>query len=304
MTTALLSLSKDHAPSGEHAIHPPDVAVAREVHIHPHRQVHELSTAGRGGRRRFHRQRSGYPQAMASRLSLHEFKIVLLRCFAERRDHQHRTNVLGRENHPGALEEQLGMGFTVEERVLASRGLQQLEKDGLVQATHRNTTAPADWLEITTAGRRALERGALDDLDRALTDLDSALLTVRHGAWAALDSSQPDALRQAAHSGRELIRQVLDRLAPDAEVKKASWFQTGVVRRRDRVRLAMEKCQGRASQSTARIIEAQCNLMDATYDRLSALAHADGPLIREHVEELLRAAEAALKDLLRGAPSE
>jgi hypothetical protein len=108
-------------------------------------------------------------------------------------------------------------------------------------------------------------------------------------------------MRQAAHSGRELIRQVLKRVAPNAEVRKARWYR-GVVERRDRVRLAMEKLQGQVSQSTLRVIEAQCNVVDANYDRLSGLAHAEAPVVQEHVEELLRAADAALKDLLRGAP--
>lgn len=55
--------------------------------------------------------------------------------------------------------------------------------------------------------------------------------------------------------------------------------------------------RGRFSESTARVLE-EADVVDANYDRLSALAHAETPIVREHVSELLRAAEAALKDLL------
>ena len=63
----------------------------------------------------------------------------------------------------------------------------------------------------------------------------------------------------------------------------------------------MEKRRGRTSVSTLAVIEAQCEVVEANYDRLSGLAHAEAPVIREHVTEILRAAEAALKDLLRDA---
>jgi D-serine deaminase-like pyridoxal phosphate-dependent protein len=236
---------------------------------------------------------------VAMALSPYELKMALLRCFAAAQDHQNRTNVLGRSGYPGALEYQLGVQFTTEERAIAHRALRELENDGLIQATFRDTVLPADSLEITVAGRRALEREALDDLDLALQALDLELLVDRQGAWAALYSSRPDAMRQAAHSGRELIRKVLSRLAPDTEVRGARGFHGDRVTRQDRVRLVMQKRHGRVSKSTLKVIEAQCNVVDAIYDRLSGLAHAEVPVIREHVSELLRAGETALKDLLR-----
>ena len=240
---------------------------------------------------------------MALRFTPYQLKMALLRCFANYPDHQHRGNVLGRENSPGALERQLGVTFTADARAIAHRGLRQLEDDGLVRATWRDTMVPADWLEITPEGRAALERGTLDALDKALYQLDPTLLDTRHGAWAAVGSFHPDAMRQAAHSGRELIRQVLARTAPDDEVRRAVWYQPGAqITRRNRVRLTMEKRQGRFSESTSRVIEAQCAVVDANYDRLSGLAHAEAPVLREHVTELLRAAESALKELLREGP--
>jgi hypothetical protein len=118
----------------------------------------------------------------------------------------------------------MGATFSPEERAAAHRALGELEDAELVAATHADLVAPFDWLEITEAGRRALERGTLDELDEWLHEIDPHLINIRQGAWAAVYSSQPDTIRQAAHSGRELIRQVLERLGPDEEVRRAEWF--------------------------------------------------------------------------------
>jgi DNA-binding PadR family transcriptional regulator len=194
----------------------------------------------------------------------------------------------------------MGVTFSPEERATAYQALRQLEGDGLVTPSHADVAAPFDWLELTEAGRNAVERHALDELDQWLQEVHPGLVELRDGAAAAIHSTQPDALRQAAHSGRELIRQVLDRLAPDDEVKGASWFQGEKVTRRDRVKLILERRAGHISESTLKVIEAQCDVVEASYHRLSAVAHDEsGQVIRDHVVELLRASEAALKDLLR-----
>jgi DNA-binding PadR family transcriptional regulator len=194
----------------------------------------------------------------------------------------------------------MGVTFTPEERTAAYQALKQLESDGLVTPTHADLAAPFDWLELTEAGRRAVQRHALDELDQWLREVDPCLVEVRDGAAAAIYSGQPDTVRQAAHSGRELIRQILDRLAPDDQVKRARWFQGEKVTRRDRVKLILEGRAGRISESTLEVIEAQCDVVEASYRRLSAVAHDEtGQVIRDHVVELLHASEAALKDLLR-----
>ncbi len=144
-------------------------------------------------------------------------KVALLECFGSRNEHQHRGNVLGRPSQRGALEHQLGVTFTTEERNAAHRALTELETAGLIQATHQDAIEPFNWLEISPAGKRALERHVLDVLDYRLLAIDPHLIEIRDGAWSAAYSAQPDATRQAAHSGRELIRQVLDRLAPDGK---------------------------------------------------------------------------------------
>jgi len=236
------------------------------------------------------------------RFSVRQFKLALFACFGAETNAQHRGNVLGRPAQSGALEYRMKVTFTPEERSAAHRALRELEEAGLVAATHADLVAPFDWLVITDAGRQALQRSALDGLDEALLAVDPRLIQLRDGAWAALHSTQADSLRQAAHSGRELLRQVLDRLAPDEEVRRASWFQGEKVTRRDRVKLVMQSRSGRISESTLAVIEAQAEVVEANYQRLAAIAHDEtGQPARDHVTELLRASEAALKDLLRPA---
>lgn len=233
-----------------------------------------------------------------SRFAPRELKLRLLQHFAGRQRSENRRNVLGGPGNTGPLEYQLGVEFTAHERSVAHRALRELEDAGLLRATLADAIAPYDWLEVTEAGRWAVERNALDALDEQLAVLGGNLLDVRQGAWAAAHSSQPDTVRQAAHSGRELIRLVLDAVAADEQVKRAAWFKGPEVHRRDRVKFAMERHQGRVSKSTLRVIEAQCAVVEAVYHRLSGLAHAEAPVLRPQVVALLQAAESALRDVL------
>ena len=54
-----------------------------------------------------------------------------------------------------------------------------------------------------------------------LIDLNPGLVAKWQGSWQALDGSNPDKLSQAASSYRELIRMVLDELAPNVEVDRS-----------------------------------------------------------------------------------
>jgi DNA-binding PadR family transcriptional regulator len=185
-----------------------------------------------------------------SRFSTYDLQLELLRCFASEAQHQHRSNVLGgRGGQRGALESRLGVEFTAEERALAHMALRDLENEGLVRATHSDVVDPLNWLEITPSGRTALAADALDALDQQLRAIGPHFVEMRRGAWRAAHSTQPDAIRQGAHSGRELVSQVLQRLAPDEEVKRQPWFSGDRVTRRQRARLVIEKRRGRSSDS-------------------------------------------------------
>lgn len=235
-----------------------------------------------------------------SRYSNIDLKFALLKCFNRGSGHQNRVNVLGRPYQKGALEHELEVKLTPRERGQASRCLRELEDDDLLRATHSDLANPLDWLEITASGRRALERKALDDLDCHLQLIAPGLTEIRHGAWSAASSHEPDSIRQAAHSARELITKVLHNLAPDAEVRKAPWFgNEDRVTRRHRIRLIMEKKQGRVSNSTLPVVETACELVENLYTRFSAVAHhAEPSTLRDQVVRMIRTSEDVLEDIL------
>jgi Predicted pPIWI-associating nuclease len=167
----------------------------------------------------------------------HDIKFGILRYLRQSGQHEHKMNLLGRPNQPGRVEWLLGVTFEPAQRVLADRSFEELKAAGLIQPTYRDLVNPLEWVEISDAGREALDRNRLNDLDGALAAIDPRLVGVRRGVWAALGSGQPDAVRQAAHSARELVDQTLHELAPIDEVKAQRWFQpdktsqSGVTRR-------------------------------------------------------------------------
>jgi hypothetical protein len=173
-----------------------------------------------------------------SRFSLIEMKFAILRCFANGPSMQHRVNVLGRPYSPGALEGELGDKITPHERAIAGKAMRDLESDGLLRANYRDVVDPENWLEITRSGMRALSLAALDELDSRLVSIDSHLVEMRHGAWSAVHSSEPDSIRQAAHSAREMVTHILDKFAPQASRAKCrlrpSWKDSGARRTRRR----------------------------------------------------------------------
>ncbi|MHC4093850.1 MAG: pPIWI-associating nuclease domain-containing protein [Planctomycetota bacterium] len=215
----------------------------------------------------------------------------------------HKHNLLGRPYQQGDLENHLGTRFEQEDRALAGRAFDNLVRDGLVEPTYSDLADPDNWVRITDAGKVALERGALDDLDGALTTVAPNLVELRAGAWEAAYSARPDALRQSAHSGRELIDQTLKSLAPDNEVRQQPWFQADKgsrsgVTRRHRITLAMQKRRGESSSSDLKIVEKACELVLAVDDKLMAHSHTRNESSRRDVTDALKAAEIALRRVL------
>jgi hypothetical protein len=147
-----------------------------------------------------------------------------------------------------------------------------------------------------------LEQRALDDLDVALRRVNPALCELRHGATSALVSGQPDSIRQAAHSMRELIRQVLDILAPLEDVRAQPNFQPSLesdngVTRKMRIRHIMRNREAGFSASETDIAETLCLLIDKLYGTLSAEAHRDIRAEQRNVKDLIELTETALRRL-------
>jgi hypothetical protein len=217
----------------------------------------------------------------------------------------HKINVIGRANQPGALESHLASSFQPIDRALAYRAFEQLRTDGLICPTLDDLIAPESWFVITERGRTALARRALDSLDERLHSIGPHLVEIRAGAWSAVASKEPDALRQAAHSGRELIDQVLKQAALDADVIAQSWFiadsssKSGVTRKH-RLRYIMLKFRQHESDSELRVAEKACELVLAIDDRLMGLSHSRTQPTRSDVEDAMAGAEIALRRLLLG----
>lgn len=142
-----------------------------------------------------------------------------------------------------------------------------------------------------------------DDLDQALASIKADLVEMRRGAWVALESKRPDSLRQAAHSGRELIDQTLKEGAPDADVRADADFRpdqssrSGITRRM-RLRFMMKRFKGSISETDLAVVEASCDLVEAAGRKLMAHAHGRSAPDSREVKDLLDAAEIALRRLL------
>lgn len=74
---------------------------------------------------------------------------------------QHKINLIGRSSGKGFLELHLGETFGPEDRVLADRAFEQLKAMALIRPTYGDSVDPEKWVEITEAGRQALERNTL-----------------------------------------------------------------------------------------------------------------------------------------------
>ena len=99
-------------------------------------------------------------------------------------------------------------------------------------------------------------------LERSLTDLNPDLVDKWQGSWQALSDSNPDRLSQAASSYRELIRMVLDELAPDVEVDPSKQGS----KRKMQVRQVLDGREGNFA-------EAMVEGLPRLYDFLSKSAH-------------------------------
>jgi len=239
----------------------------------------------------------------AQTVTLHEIKLMILGEIASTSQPVHKFNLLGRPDlHAGMLSWKLKRTVTDDERALGAKAFDELRSSDLIRPTYRDVIDPENWVQITEAGRRAFDEGLLDDLDRALCSISAQLVEIRRGAWAALEAHRPDSLRQAAHSGRELIDQTLKEGAPDDEVRghKDCWrfLKEDQVTRRARLYFLMRKHRGEIAESDLAISERAIDLALQIDQKLTAIAHGRSVPERRDVEEALSLAESALKRVL------
>jgi len=162
-----------------------------------------------------------------------------------------KVNLLGRGHfQQGELESHLKREFNVDDRARAAQAFEKLRTDGYLQATHKDLADAENWVAITSLGRQFLSRDLKDYIDLALERISPGLVELRQGMWDAVERTSPDAPRQAAHSARELVDQLLKEGAP-----------AQCTTRKERVRSLMQR--NRADQTISKtdlgIIEANCD---------------------------------------------
>jgi hypothetical protein len=240
-------------------------------------------------------------------LSNSEFKLVILRLLSKYgQQSRAKYDIVGKPYTPGFLEQELHIEFTWDERNRARVAVEELVHDDLLRPPMSDLVYPDEFLQITEKGLSALSRNALDELDEALSKLDPHLVEIRRGAWSALFSHHPDALRQAAHSGRELIDQALKTGAPNDEITAQPGFvpdkssRDGVTRRM-RIKHLMAKQRGAVSEREVEVAEKAGDLVAAIDNKLMAASHARSAPLERQVQDAITAAEIALRSVLLGS---
>jgi hypothetical protein len=119
----------------------------------------------------------------------------------------------------------------------------------------------------------ATRRDGTAQLDGVFQSLGPNFTAMWQGSWAVLGSNSPDRIRQAAHSGRELLMQSLANLAPDSafdseEIEKYGY--EGKITRKMRVK----KILGNDNKSALGWADSVARALDETYDLLADVSHA------------------------------
>jgi len=131
-----------------------------------------------------------------------------------------------------------------------------------------------------------------------LENLDLGLEQKRSGAWEAIESNGADSLSQASHSMRELLRQLLDKLAPTEYVLKAPWYnkpkEGSPVTRAMRIHYAIAGTSEVSSESTLSLINDLAAAVDSMYAKLSAESHSDKKAKVQPTKMYLFACEAVI----------
>jgi hypothetical protein len=210
-------------------------------------------------------------------------KVAILTVLEEAGRSANKMNIIGRPYQSGPLEQKLGVKFTPQDRALADIAFEQLKRDLYIQPTYSDSAEPENWVIITDLGRQYLKSGLRDAIDSRLPEIGEHLIAMRAGMWNAAKRDAPDAPRQAAHSARELVDQVLkDGAPPECETRK------------QRIKYFLEKL-GRVSDSEVEVIDLTARLIEAEQNKAIGAAHArsapssrDATLIAENAEQILR----------------
>lgn len=154
------------------------------------------------------------------------------------------------------------------------------------QETKKSTPATTPSTHITAIIQNFLE------------EIDPELEIKRSGAWQALENGTFDGPSQASHSMREVLRQLLDKIAPESEVEKAPWYKKSKdgpsVTRNMRIHYAIAGKSSVESESTLSLISGMSETVNSMYAKLSAESHSDKRVKTSSVRMYLNACESLI----------
>lgn len=238
------------------------------------------------------------------RYTIRQLKFAILEALMHsQKNYAHTMSIIGRSYSKGEMEHILDTTFTDDERALAGKAFNILKNDLYITPTYEDVGDPMNWVRITSKGREALKLNALDDLDLLLRMINPNLIELREGAWLAILSNDTDSSRQASHSARELIDQVIKESIPDKVVKSDPNFtkdksSSSGITRKYRLKLLITKEDKTYSKSDLKILEKSCELIIALDDKLKGWSHSrENPPIQE-VKDTIILVEITLRKLL------
>ena len=128
----------------------------------------------------------------------------------------------------------------------------------------------------------------MDDIDLGLEAISPHLVELRQGMWDVIGRTSPDAPRQAAHSARELIDQVLKSAPQEHQTRK------------ERFRHLMRRSLGPVSSTDLEVLQASAALVEAEHNAMVKSAHLRGTPEQGDVLASVHAAERILSILFKG----
>lgn len=148
-----------------------------------------------------------------------------------------------------------------------------------------------------------VDNATKETIEKLLSSLEPDLERKRKGAWQTFRGESQDKLSQAMSSMREVLRQLLDLLAPENDVRGAPWYSkphkgSTPVKRIMRIRFALARTDLKVSHSTLELIDSLSEAVEKTYHKLSAETHRQSEAINSQVEAYLLASEAVILLLL------
>lgn len=145
--------------------------------------------------------------------------------------------------------------------------------------------------------------GDVHMLPSLLASVDAGLESKRLGVWQTFYGNSNDRLGQAAHSMREVIRLLLNILAPEEKIKECPWYNKPTdsrtdVTRRMRVRYCLSGSSTSVSTSTLNYIDSLSKFIDESYAKLSGEAHASRESDIANVKAFLQSGELLILIIL------